>query len=401
MPVRLTARKDWSRRAQARSADIDEALIAAGRKAYAALPAAERLELCRDIVATRRRELSLAHDNVVMVTAGFKECRVPGTRRRRYTRTPCVIFVVRSKWSRRPRAGHPRALPRELAASWWSAGERVTCAVPTDVVTERRFFDAELQAMSGIRVQRPGTGASFIGNIACAVRVTVDGQRRDMMLSCLHVLSPIPAADRGPPYAGAAVRRANPGSAPPFGASAPIGGVIRSDGAPSFDVQLAEVSDRAALRLALDGLSLSARAPYVPSRDDFDRLVLAGARLRILVSPYNTDTGQPESGRVAYARYAHDHPDADGWDCEAMVGGVRKTIVIYQRRLIDLRFVRGRAVAGDSGSPVVVMAADGGYTLAGMHLAGSDTHSVMLPAWQLFQPRLYGARVSSIRPVDA
>lgn len=403
--LKRSIRQDWSRRVEAATASANLALLAEGRLGYSKLSFGERLNLCREIVETRRRELCIAYDNVVMVTAALKAARSPRTGKRKVGKEPCVVFFVRRKWPRGMAAKNLQLIPAELLAYAGSGPNRAICSVPTDVVSEKQVFDSELQASTGINVTRGGS--EFFANVTCAVRVTLDGKPRDMMLSCLHVFSPYPAADISPPEGGTPISRGDKEGAPAFGVSAPLGGSAWSNEKdPSFDAQLADIGkksgDLAALKRALGGMALSPTRPFLRNRDEFNTCLetirSTNAKIRILVSPYNSDDGQPVHRDVT-VDYLGDHSETDLWDFHATVNKKRDTIHILQLRLMDMNFTGDPTTRGDSGSPVVTDAGDG-LTLIGMHIAGAPDHSVMMPAWQLFDPFNYGPRVTAIRPIN-
>jgi hypothetical protein len=124
---RTGTRQDWSRRTEAASLKLPAALLAEARANSKALEDASLLAvLAREVALTRGTEITLAYRNVILVTSGFKKSQRRGAHR--LTNEPCVVFVVRRKWSaEKTVAEHPQHLPRWLVAYAEHGGSAAVC----------------------------------------------------------------------------------------------------------------------------------------------------------------------------------------------------------------------------------------------------------------------------------
>ena len=254
-------RSAWSRQ-------VEQATLRAGdddvlRDAKAAFDRirdpALQMRLAYEIAETRARELCLAYKNVVMVAAGYRMKRA-ARGKTGIVKTPCVTFVVRRKWKGKgPAAQKQQLLPSHLLAYTGFDGARVLCAVPTDVVVEQGFARARPQAPSGIVADRE------VGNATCAAVMQSGNRRALVMLGCQHVLTPERSLNTPQPVEGTQVVLLDNPSVP-LALTSSNGGQLRSDGSPSFDVQLTGPVDLNALRAALDGLALAPGASTFPTR---------------------------------------------------------------------------------------------------------------------------------------
>jgi hypothetical protein len=377
-------RSAWSRH-------VEQATIAAGadimreaKTAYSGIAdPALQMRLAYEIAETRGPELCLAYKNVVMVAAGYKTKRT-AKGRTRIVKTPSVTFVVRRKWRGDGPARQSRQkLPTHLLAYTELDGERVLCAVPTDVVVEHGFSRATPQGPSGIVADRVE-----VGNATCAAVIRVAGRRDVVMLCCQHVLTPDIPLNKPQPVAGTQIALLNDLSIP-LALTSANGGQIRSDGSPSFDVQLTQPPDANALRAALDGLALAPGHEHVPDKSTFDAIANF-AQFAILVSPNNIPLGRVALP-AAFLRYV---PNVQGIPYRFIdASGSPQDRPVHHRLLIMFRLLGRSTAGGDSGSPIVMRAPGGRFTLVGMHIAGGFengfAYSYAIPAWLLFNPAQY------------
>jgi hypothetical protein len=85
------------------------------------------------------------------------------------------------------------------------------------------------------------------------------------------------------------------------------------------------------------------------------------------------------------------------------IGPGGKAVPIHHFELIQLRPLGEQETwGGDSGTPVVLWLDDERATFVGMHIAGGDGFSYVIPAWQLFFSGNYFGPIddtATIRPV--
>jgi hypothetical protein len=305
-----------------------------------------------------------------------------------------VIFVVRNKWQKGKESSDRRQhLPSHLLTYASIDGQRLICAVPTDVQPMSRFHSATSQSEGGIYADEPDFGE--YGSVTVAVEVKSNDTSRLYLLSCQHVLSPQVEVGTGSMSAGAHVipvvssdplLRGQPtASAGSVGRSVAIGGEIRADGSPSFDVQFAAVTNRSWLKTALKDLNLSSQTPFVTSRSTLDQIALHN-NFELLV-PENHPRWLGKHRSPVIAAFSAYIPPSFGISYDARINGNRRKILVHHWTLVELRVLGTSAPErGDSGSPVVAYFSDGTATLVGMHIAASDddVHTYLIPAWQLF-----------------
>lgn len=392
--MKAAGRRAWSRSTEQASLAQQGHDTAAARRQFRQLDAAAQFGLVREIALCRGAELTLAYRNLVMVAAGYKYKQRPDGGERRLA-LPCVVLVVKAKWSAsedQQRRGDLQRLPSELLAFVTRAdGRRVLCAVPTDVRLDTHYSGAQAHTDRAVAV------AGEAGTLTCAVELRQGSKRTRYLMSAQHVLSPQPVLDPAALAIGqtllcVAGRQAVP---PVLGASANIGGRLRRAPAMSLDVQLAEpdAAARSTLRQMLADLALSTQQPYVATYDDFGALM--GGDLEILVPDNNPNAGG--GGRASVmGRFDGFMPPA--FSIEYGDPPVR----IHHFELLRLKLRTGRTLGGDSGSPVVRWRDDGSATLVGMHIAGATGLSYVLPAWQLFDLASYwqAPAGASLRPIS-
>lgn len=394
---RRTANKAWAAAAETAARTRATPELRAARAAYKSLPLDAQLHLVEEIVEARSHDFVHYFANVVAVHAGVRRRRDKNGRDR-LGATPCVIFLVRSKW---PTAEHGRAaqrLPPELLTHADIDGRRQLCAVPTDVQHSDPLAQVHDQALTAVQVPVPGSAAIATGTLAWPLRV---GGNQLVVLAPLHVMSPLPDLKRKGRRFGAQGlafdAQGRPQNGPALFTTLDAGGHLLPWPSPSFDAQLAVVNDEAGLRNAFQGLRISATRPILRSAGEVLQ-ASAGPGLLILV-PDNLPRfgGAKRLLQAAYSRNITKETPL----IYRVAGGL--DAYVAHLLLIELQIKFGnRTWEGDSGSAVVTPAPDGSYTLAGMHIAGSDQGlSFMLPAWQLFDPLFYQSMPEgSIDPVS-
>jgi hypothetical protein len=348
------------------------------------------MALVREIVATRARELTLAYRNVAAVLAGYK-ASTAAEGEELYPR-PCVVFVVKRKWTSADTGTPEQRLPARLltygpaaAGAGADLAGRVLYAVPTDVQLAQHYIGARAQAAGCITVADPDPVCNLPGTLTCWVRIhsLSGGAPQRLGLSAMHVLSPVPRLSL--PAQGADFRAFG---APPVvrGSSLHWGGQMNLDTGQVFDAQCAAMADSAWLDSAYAGWQLSATDPFLTSPAAFDRLA-PYTLFRILVP----DNHPAAAGAVRPPVLAQ---------FRAMVGaetdiayqvrrsGQRFEVPLHHAELIVLQLQANGppTLSGDSGSAVLAVQADGSNVFVGMHIAAAQGLSYVLPAWQLFDP---------------
>lgn len=379
------ARRDWS--AQTESASLAQAQRVM-RKALAAFKdlrnPALQMRLAREAAFTRASELTLAYANVVMLSAGYK-FKTLRSGQQRLQRLPCVVFVVRRKWSAAAnRDSHPQRLPAGLLVYVEHDGVRRVVAVPTDVQDESSFFGARSQAERALYVD---TDDKFFGALTCAVEVSGAGPPKRYVMSALHVLSPRPALDSGTLASGLRASRmmpAVPPARPPtLATSTAFGGRLRSQGNISFDVQLAEAVSWPSLAPLLADMPLSAMRPGLMTVEAFEDLP-PGQRFELLV-PDNHPSAEFKPRPAMVAEFLNYMPSAFPISYAVRLGQKPDEAHVHHWQLLKLRLLASRqTLPGDSGSPLVLWNDDGSCTLVGMHIAGDAGLSYVIPSWRLF-----------------
>src|ERR1019366_10224773 len=142
----------------------------------------------------------------------------------------------------------------------------------------------------------------------------------------------------------------------------------------------------------LQGMPLSVDEPYLKHMDRFDTLAMVDPQpsIQVLV-PSNNPTFNDDRDPIALAHC--------GWPCAAQAvpyGEDPDLMMIRMFDLLEFSFAGDtQTKPGDSGSPVVLWLPDGTCTFVGMHVAGDDRHSYVLPAWQIFTPGNYSGSLQA------
>ena len=404
---------DWTRRAREMTARTDRAQLRKAAANYRKLTFETQMRLAREIAETRGHELTVAYRNLVLLAAGLKRKRPKGSdAHTRIEPVPCVVFFVKKKWSRDRHDSDTQRLPPHLLTYATVAGDRVMCAVPTDVVPAAGPHKAHAESAAGFTGKAPRDYGSF-GNATCAVALRRGSSTgKPLMMCCQHVMSPVPELNKHALRSGVPLYDARellavlppkriregaiPNGLPPIGTSMPIGGRLLSGGSPSFDVQLGDVAAPEDLRAALGALRLSAAQPYFRSVEAFDKAARYNL-FQILLSannPFWLDNVPVPTRPAAFGRFVGHLGIGHGIEYAVRRGSQVKTELVHHSWLLDLRLRSGqRTFIGDSGSPVVLELPNHEHVLAGMHIACSQEedgyHSYVIPAWLLFQSGNY------------
>lgn len=403
--------RTWSRTTERRSLRHPERLMRAAMAAYGAIAdTAYQLQLADEAAETRGPELTLAFRNVVMVAAGYRTVTAVGAdglSQSQAMREPCVVFVVRRKWkSGSASEKGDQCIPRRLMAYAQVGGQRILVAIPTDVQVQTKFSGARALGPRALHVDDQNNPE--FGMPTCAVAVGAEGAQKRYILSARHVLSPRPDLDAGVIASGvdvAALDGATLGTeAKPFGITSEFGGELRSDGEPSFDVQLIQRINWPRARKLLRTLKLAPTA-YVDSPAALFNLP---GPLEILVPENHPDWLQAGLVRpVMQARVREIMPSSYGFDHDVISAGQLATVHLVFWRLLCLELVDPAIDTvrhGDSGSAVIARGVDGLCTLVGMLIASNDDFAFAIPAWQLFDSSYYwnlpAQHPVAITPVD-
>lgn len=384
---RSKSRREWLRNVESatlarRHPQEDEAAA----RFDALEPPSRQMALVREIVATRSAELTLAYRNVVMLTAGFKSRRTADGVDEVHPQ-PCVIFVVKRKWS--PGVAGPRAqaLPARLLCFGGDGTERRLFAVPTDVQPAAEFHGGVTRTASCVLVDDSHPEFRLPGTLTCGVRMPGAAGPHAFALSAMHVLSPV-ASQRLPT---AAVELTAVGAGPGVrGHSTAWGGHIDGEDGTGFDAQLTQVDDVAWFNAAFAGMALASDRPCVDTREAFDDLA---ARMRFeILAPSNHPNHLGSEREPMLAQFTDMAPEELTIDYQIRFQGQFQTVAIRHRELIRLRVLDACPApeSGDSGSAVVCWWPDGSMVLTGMFIAshgrpGRERVCYVLPAWQLFK----------------
>jgi len=390
-PRKLIPRERWSRATERSSMQPRDGHLADASHCFdEILSPAEQLRAAREIVTTRSAELTRAFENVVLVIAGRKKQRRRSGEGDRLTKTPCVVLVVREKWNRaQDKRNSHESIPKRLLTYTVHNGERLLCAVPTDVQHELDLYGVAPQAARAVLVSDSQVDPEM-GAIACAVELQGGGGTSRFVLGARHVFSPIPelvgSIKGNLPYAQL-LSAANPPGAPQLGATASYGGLLASSDQISFDVQLASVpaASWARVKQMLGGMKLSATEPFIASRERFEEVCLESF-FEILV-PDNHPDANMKPRKTLSAAWDTTLEEDFSFPYPVRINGKRSTCLVSHWELLRLSIANGRStLPGDSGSPVVWWRDDGTCTLVGMHIAGKEGESISLaiPSWQLF-----------------
>jgi hypothetical protein len=394
----------WSAQAEKASMNPDFARLRKARKAFKALTPAQQWQLAEETAEARSRDFTQLVKTVVAVTAGYKR-RAGKDGRERLLRQPCVIFIVRQKWPTADHGQPAQRLPVELWAHADVAGQRVLCAVPTDVQPAQILAAGRAQSRTGIALIDAATHASGEGTLTWPMKF---GNSAVMLLAPLHVLSPLPALQGSARRSGVPGRRIvgkdNP--LPDIVQSQDFGGLLVEHPAISFDAQLARVLQADAVRDAFAGWSVSAQRPWAQSTAEVQALSSGAGLFVMRPDNHRAFPGKVRGPlRVTYSRnVTAETPltykiNASGWEVDKLIA---------HRLLIELQCTSAdNTQAGDSGAAVVSPAGDG-MTLIGMHIAGSPDspnnpgrgRCWCIPAWQLFD-RLFYDRLPAGAPARA
>ena len=405
MPSTAQQRRDWSARTEQSSLRLSPALLAQAQANSLALVDTSLLALlANELALTRGPELTLAYRSVVMVSAGFKKTQQQGSPR--LTLAPCVVFIVRRKWKPGQSASRPaQDLPRWLVAYADQDGERLPFALPTDVQEETAFIGAVAQGHGATWTEPPGRPWE-IGAIACAVELAHDNGVETCLLSAQHVFTPEADVDSGTVEGGLLVRPLDSLGArltlPTLAITRAWGGLLRGEQDPhlaSFDVQLAQFTDIDSARQVVGAPTLLATEPWVP---DLKRLLQLNAQHWLhLVVPQNHPDGCGRAPLKAQLDSVLPLPFAISY--RVRHGRQRSSVWVYHQGLLKLQ-IEGPLwpLAGDSGSAVVVPHDDGSATLVGLYIGGNQSAAYVIPAWQLFDARLYQALPAGaqLRPIS-
>ncbi len=326
------------------------------KRAFKELPRDKQFELAEEIVETRAAELCRAFKNVIDVCPGYRHRHDKKSGKSRIVRTPCVIFIVKKKWSGENEEDPQERLPKHLFIYRTIGRKRKLCAVPTDVDDAKDYAKIQPQAVTmPIKVVSSSTGRAVGGTITVAIKRSTTGQ--DVYaLSCRHVfclskiLHPrvelrLPVSVQGRPNVLGETQRER--------------GRLRNAPQHSFDAQLALVSDLNELRLALRGVSIRDFArSWGDIPEVYSVITTRGsirARKKQFVRPI-IDYKRPRIERVLHSLL------------------IRSILVTPTR-------------SGDSGSPY--MSGKNGGRFIGMHIAGLAHSGFMIPAWRLLNPAFY------------
>lgn len=363
-----------------------------------------RMLLAQEIARTRQAELTLAYDNVVAVASGFRTRR-DDSGRERPTREPCVVFVVRNKWSAKRRT--MQCIPGHLLTYGTVEGCRALLAVPTDVRQESAFVDVRPHGPSAVTIEQGAEAGT--GTLTCMAEF-LDARQAPTrrLLSALHVLSISVDSGAAALPSGARVSTRNTLPVTRFATSSPVGGHLAPSPAISFDAQLAipdaDPSPDAARALA--DVAFDEAQPFAADYDALLRLVAQDLPIEIVV-PTNHDgfQGGPRA-RIGATFGAHLLPGLSIPYVFRFDGSIGEWEVQHRELLQFTPLGGGKTLPGDSGSAIVCWLTDTTCCLLGMHIAGHEIEgfSYAIPAWQLFDPRNYAGTLdgaSRFRPVRA
>lgn len=385
---RSQSKREWVRAVESASLDRGHPQETEAAERFDALRSpARKMALVREIVVTRRGEITLAYRNVIMVTAGYKS-RLSANGVCEVHPEPCVIFVVKHKWSDDAEGPARQRLPRRVLTFGNEGQERYLYAVPTDVQPASWFSEGVARAASCVLVDQPSPEFRLPGALTCGVGLSGAVSATSFALSAMHVLSPVPMRSKP---AGRSGLTAIGGGDAVRGSSAVWGGQIDPVSQKGFDVQLAEISDTAWFGRAFEGEALSATRPYVAAHDIFDDLA-ARMRFRIL-APRNHPRHLGAARDPMLAQFTSMVHDEFALAYQVRFNGAFQTVPIRHDELIVMRVLDDCPApeSGDSGSAVISWWPDGSSVFVGMFIAsgnGAERERIAYvnPAWQLFDP---------------
>lgn len=332
------------------------------KRAFKELPRDKQFELAEEIVETRAAELCRAFKNVIDVCPGYRHRRDKKTGIYRIVRTPCVIFIVKKKWSAENEEDPQESLPKHLFTYRTIGRKRKLCAVPTDVDDAKDYAKIQPQAATmPIKVVSSSTGRAVGGNITVAIKRSTSGQ--DVYaLSCRHVfcLSKIlhPRVELRLPVSVQGRRNV-------LGVTQGVRGRLWDAPQKSFDAQLALVRDLDELRLALGGIKVR---DFAKGWSDIPEVYCVITR-----------HGPIKARKKQFVR--------------PIINYKRRGIKRVLHRVLVRSILVTPTEDGDSGSPY--MSGTNGGRFIGMHIAGFANSSVMIPAWQLLNPAFYQGKSST------
>lgn len=347
--------------------------LARATQAWSRLEPTAQFELVCELVETRSEELKRAYTGVLSVAAGHSRYRKsPQARRKSVDHEPAVTFLVERKWPSKGKARPAGAVPNRLWSYASIGGQRVLCAVPTDV-EDARDYRVRVEAGSHILVTPPpasqGANASR-GAVTCMIR-TVAASQEVYLLSCRHVFCLTASAPNHP--IGAEVTRVDGGNptGPVLARVDDIYGPLRSGSNHNFDVALARLEvgeDSTALAAVLDRLEPTNGLRYVDGFAEIERL-----REYLILVP---------GGGAKRATFVRGWPAAGPPEIEyPRLGSLSQGVLVVESS------VDGNGTApGDSGAPVVTLDRT---LLVGMHFAGVGQTSYMIPAYELVNRKNY------------
>jgi hypothetical protein len=347
---------------------------AAARQTYnTELDMKDKVELIDEIIETRSAELIRAYRDLIQISFGYRQRYSHKTKRIHISRQPCIVFLVKHKWSTRKVKKADQALPRYLYAYWSIDGKRKLCAVPTDVVTAKNMANIRPQTRTGVVIDPQIKNHKWgTGTITCAIHregsVTPD---KVFVLSCQHVFNMSGKINRS--IVGTRVCLHDATFDRTIARTRAVRGEFRQAQQTasgeftdlSFDAQLAEVVNQTNLQPAMKGLEIKGVAQGV--------LDLPEGNCKIYTSR-----------RIIPARILHTS------QFYALTYG---SVTVRHKNVIMLR-PSEQTIGGDSGSPILNPVSG---KLIGMLIAGNgDTETnpihlmaVMIPAWQLFDRKNY------------
>lgn len=350
-----------------------------GRAAIAAwkrLSPREQREAVRELIDTRHDELVRAYPNVLLVTSGYGTYRARKppksapqkpvakriSARRRVDDVLGVTFVVQRK---RRRMSRRDRIPSHLLAYWTVGGERVLCAIPTDVESADELRPV---TQTPTAVTREGLNRYSRGVTTALVKPPEDAAGPLWALSCRHVF----------------------GMSEYVGGASPTGNRVHVE-APPKD-RFARVTQFWGRFRVGEGTSFDAALAKVSSRELADRAVPVACTRFATIDEIPRDlvihVARPEGALRISATRTHYYTRDDNFGilCEGLG-------VIYHAELFEM-LAEPATLGGDSGSPVTGVR---GYArvLMGMHIAGVGGRAYMLPAYQLLRMENF-LRLSSI-----
>ena len=333
--------------------------------AYASLPVREKRRLVYHAVLSRTEELLRNHPEIRAVSFGH---RMKTARRRRDltidTEEPCLVFLVDRKLPRsRVKAG--KLLPSSLTISWNIDGREVPISIPTDVQETGLYRGAVAHGAPVQIAAVSGDDGPELGQVCCAIR----SQGTTFALGCLHVFSP-KGARSGAQDATLFLADEDDSQ---LGETTTFAGTIRpaiADGNLSFDAQLAQAEDDAALHAALGDVALTGGVGQPPD----------------IPSTYFVQTSH---GPVEVMQNKLAGPEAEIIYDRDAITGVGGFPARHAELLVSKFSADSPLVPGDSGSPLTTER-EGGL-LIGMHIAGDNDRSLAyaLPAWRILAPANY------------